>query len=147
MIGAASEFERAEVVRREWLAPSVNLCGILSARESGVVMEHVSLYLGHDSGPMHLAAAAGVPCVAIFSARQLPGVWFPYGPQHRVIYHDVPCRDCRLDICERYQKRCIASITVSEVIQAVREQVRRMRASGWRSEGTAPLRESQADQS
>jgi ADP-heptose:LPS heptosyltransferase len=121
MVGAADDFQRAELVRREWAGPSVNLCGKLTVRSSSAVMELASLYVGHDSGPMHLAAAAGVPCVSIFSARQKAGIWFPYGAQHQVLYHDVPCSDCNLDTCHQYQKRCITSITVDEVSHAADE--------------------------
>lgn len=121
MVGAADDFQRAELVRREWAGPSVNLCGKLTVRSSSAVMELASLYVGHDSGPMHLAAAVGVPCVSIFSARQKPGIWFPYGAQHHVLYHDVPCSDCNLDTCRQYQKRCITSITVDEVTHAADE--------------------------
>jgi hypothetical protein len=118
MVGAADDFQRAELVRRGWAGPSVNLCGKLTVRLSSAVMELASLYVGHDSGPMHLAAAAGIPCVSIFSARIKAGIWFPYGTQHQVLYHDVPCSNCDLDTCQRYQKRCIASITVDEVTHA-----------------------------
>ena len=121
MVGAADDYQRAELVRREWAGPSVNLCGKLTVRLSSAVMELASLYVGHDSGPMHLAAAAGVPCVSIFSARQKAGIWFPYGAQHQVLYHDVPCSDCNLDTCHQYQKRCITSITVDEVSHAADE--------------------------
>jgi heptosyltransferase-3 len=118
LVGAPNEFERSELMRSQWPGHSVNLCGVLNVRESAAAIELASVYIGHDSGPMHLAAAVGVPCVAIFSARQLPGVWFPFGLGHQVIYHNVPCRNCNLDKCERYQKRCITSITVEEVLQA-----------------------------
>jgi heptosyltransferase-3 len=121
MVGAADDFNRAELVRREWAGPSLNLCGKLTVRLSSAVMELASFYIGHDSGPMHLAAAAGVPCVSIFSARQKAGIWFPYGAQHQVLYHDVPCSDCNLDTCQQYQKRCITSITVDEVAHAAQE--------------------------
>ena len=118
LVGAPNEFERSELVRSKWPGHSVNLCGMLTVRETAAAIESASAYIGHDSGPMHLAAAVGVPCVAIFSARQLPGVWFPFGSGHQVIYHNVPCRNCGLDKCEHYQKRCITSITVEEVLQA-----------------------------
>ena len=121
LVGAAGEFERAQTVRGEWSGPSVNLCGKLSPRESAAVMRFAAVYIGHDSGPMHLAAAAGVPCLAIFTAREQPGVWFPYGSQHRVIYHDVPCKGCRLDTCVANAKTCIMSITVDEALQAASE--------------------------
>jgi heptosyltransferase III len=35
---------------------------------------------------MHLAALVGTPCVAVFSARAKPGVWFPRGSHNRIFY-------------------------------------------------------------
>ena len=68
---------------------------------------------------MHLAAAVGTPCVAIFAARNIPRVWFPYGEQHRVVYHEVDCMGCGLETCIVEGKKCILSITVAEVMVAV----------------------------
>ena len=82
--------------------------------------EHVRVFLGHDSGPMHLAAAVQTPCVAIFAARNKPRVWFPYGRQHRVVYHRVECWGCGLETCIVEKKRCLTSITVDEVAAEVR---------------------------
>jgi ADP-heptose:LPS heptosyltransferase len=84
-------------------------------------MKHANVYLGHDSGPIHLAAAAGVPCVGIYTAKNPAGQWFPYGNKHRVLFHDVPCAGCRLSECTVYAKRCITSITVAEVLGAVED--------------------------
>jgi len=50
------------------------------------VLRLVDVFLCHDSGPMHLAAAVGTPCVAVFSRHNPPGRWFPYGPDHTVLY-------------------------------------------------------------
>ena len=88
-IGAEVERERSAVLVRHWSGNALNLCGRLTVRESAALLSRARLYCGHDSGPMHLAAAVGTPCVAIFSSRNLPGEWFPYGRQHRVIYHSV----------------------------------------------------------
>jgi heptosyltransferase III len=79
------------------------------------------LFVGHDSGPMHLAAAVGTRCVAVFSARNLPRVWFPFGTNHRVIYHDVPCKGCGLETCTKFKKQCITSVSVDEVFSTVVE--------------------------
>jgi ADP-heptose:LPS heptosyltransferase len=67
---------------------------------------------------MHLAASVGTPCAAIFSARNKPGVWFPYGTRHKVVYHQVECYGCGLDLCERAKKKCISSITPEEFLDA-----------------------------
>ncbi len=97
----------------------LNLCGQLTPRESAAAFAQSRLFLGHDSGPMHLAATGGTPCVAIFAARNIPRVWFPYGPGHRVIYHEVNCMGCGLETCILERKKCLTSIKVDEVYEAV----------------------------
>jgi ADP-heptose:LPS heptosyltransferase len=68
---------------------------------------------------MHLASAAGTPCVAIFSARNLPGQWFPARSGHKVLYHKTDCFGCGLEHCTIERKKCILSISVDEVCGAV----------------------------
>lgn len=118
-LGSAAERGRSEQLLTSWRGHRLNLCGALSVRGSAAVLERAQLFVGHDSGPMHLAAAVGTVCVAIFSSRHLPGVWFPWGSSHRVIYNDVPCRGCNLDDCFEFGKKCITSITVNEVMQQI----------------------------
>jgi ADP-heptose:LPS heptosyltransferase len=97
----------------------VNLCGKLTPRESAAAFRRARLFIGHDSGPMHLAAAVQTPCVAIFAARNKPRVWFPYGSQHRVVYHQTECWGCGLETCIVERKRCLTSITVDEVVSEI----------------------------
>ena len=123
LIGAAEEAAVSDRVAIAWRGRSLNLCGSATPRESAAVMRSAALFLGHDSGPMHLAAAIGVPCVAIFGARNLPRVWFPYGSHHRVIYHQTDCAGCRLETCIEQKKKCILSITVEEALAAVLAQL------------------------
>lgn len=124
LLGAPEEAEASEFAAAGWRAasssPVLNLCGVLTPRESAAVLARAGVLLGHDSGPMHLAAAVQTPCVAVFAARNKPRVWFPYGRQHRVVYHEVSCSGCGLETCLVEQKRCLTSITVGEVVAAVR---------------------------
>ena len=126
--GAPEESEGSEFAAEGWReasasqagpAPVVNLCGKLSPRESAAAFARARIFIGHDSGPMHLAAAVQTPCVAIFAARNRPRTWFPYGEQHRVLYHRVPCWGCELETCIVEGKRCLTSITVAEVVAEV----------------------------
>ena len=125
LCGVAEEFAASEAAAGGWQEAGggvpINLCGKLTPRESAAVFERARMFIGHDSGPMHLAAAVQTPCVAIFAARNKPRVWFPYGRQHRVIYHPVDCWGCGLETCIKERKRCITSITVDEVMAAVRD--------------------------
>ena len=119
LIGAKEDSEVSEYAKADWASGSTNLCGKLSPRETAAVFEFAQLFLGPDSGPMHLAACAGVPCVICFSARGLPGVWYPAGRQHKVIYHQVECFGCNLETCILEGRKCLTSISVEEMTAAV----------------------------
>jgi heptosyltransferase-3 len=127
LLGAAEESEASEFAAEGWResggGAAVNLCGALTPRESAAAIERARLFVGHDSGPMHLAAAVGTPVVAIFAARNIPRQWFPFGKQHRVVYHRVECWGCGLETCIEQQKKCLMSIGVDEVMGAVRSQL------------------------
>ena len=121
LIGSKEEFKYSEQVSEHWSGAKLNLCGMLKPRESAAVLRMATIFVGHDSGPMHLSASVGTPCVGIFSARNKPGVWFPYGSKHRVIYHKTNCYGCGLEICNRERKKCIRSIAPTEVADAINE--------------------------
>ena len=124
LCGAAEESEASEFAANGWReksgGPVVNLCGLLTPRESAAAIARARVFVGHDSGPMHLAAAVQTPCVAIFAARNKPRVWFPYGRQHRVVYHQTDCWGCGLETCIVERKKCLTSITVAEVMAEVK---------------------------
>lgn len=119
MIGVQEEVCFCNEAFRDWAGAKVNLSGMLSPRESAAVIGHAALFIGPDSGPMHLAASVGVPCVCVFSAQGLPGVWFPPGERNLVIYHQTECYGCGLQTCVDMDKKCIRSVTVDEMEQAV----------------------------
>jgi heptosyltransferase-3 len=119
MIGVKEETGICENVAIEWTGAKVNLAGRLSPRESAAILSNARVFIGPDSGPMHLAASVRTPCVIAFSARALPGTWYPVGQQHRVIYHQTECYGCYLQTCTVKAKKCMRSITTVEMEQAV----------------------------
>ncbi|MGZ0656213.1 glycosyltransferase family 9 protein [Coraliomargarita sp. W4R53] len=90
-------------------------CGDLSLRQAVGALSDCEFYLGNDTGTMHMAAAAGIPCVGIFSARDVPGKWYPYGKKHIVHRIPVECEGCMLKTCVEEQRRCLTSISVRQV--------------------------------
>jgi ADP-heptose:LPS heptosyltransferase len=116
MIGSADEFSRCEDLAAHWCGPAINLCGKLTPRESGAVASGAVAFVGHDSGPAHLAAAAGAKVVTVFSGRSLPGVWFPFGNEQYVLWERTDCFNCGLSVCEKEAMRCIRSITPQQVV-------------------------------
>lgn len=71
----------------------------------------------NDSGPMHVANAAGVPVVALFGPTKLE--WFgPRGaPSRAVRVAEMPCRPC-FDVCKFMETHCMTRISENEVVEA-----------------------------
>jgi heptosyltransferase III len=122
-IGSSEDALPAEEIAAQWKGPTINLCGTLTPRISAAVIERAKLFLGHDGGPMHLAAAVGAPIVAVFSARAYPGTWFPFQETAEVIYPSGPCFCRGREQCRVGKQSCILSIKPEEVFAACRRQI------------------------
>lgn len=100
---------------------AVNLCGQTSLVELGGVMQAMDLAVTVDTGPMHVAAAAGVPVLALFGPTD-PQRTGPYGPQHRVLaVTDETCVRCYSDRCKRGELLCMERIPPGDVAAAALE--------------------------
>jgi len=117
--GSREEVALCEFVSADWSGARLNLAGRLTPREAAAVYGHATVFIGPDSGPKHLAGSVGTPCVCVCAAKELPGVWDPPGTRNQILYHQMECFGCLLETCIEMQKKCIRSITVDEVEQAV----------------------------
>lgn len=131
IIGGADEARAAEAVTGDWPHGRFTvLAGRLSVLESAEALRRATLYVGNDTGAMHLAAAVGTPCVAIFAAREPGRSWHPYGDAHVVVRRDdVPCANCYLSECTVEGLRCLTAIDVDAVWEACRAMLAVRRAA------------------
>ena len=113
IFGGAEDREKGERMIETW-GRGVNAAGELSVRESAALLRDCRLYLGNDTGTMHLAAAVGTPCVAIFAATDWIGKWTPFGDNNRVFRKRVECEGCHTPDCFNNHK-CLDLVTVDEV--------------------------------
>jgi heptosyltransferase-3 len=118
-LGSQEEAEDSEFCSSLWGKVGLNLCGKSTPRVSAAILAKCKLFIGHDSGPMHLAACVGIPCVAVFSARNLPRQWFPRGNKNVILYNKTECAGCGLEVCIVNQKKCLSAISVNQVENAV----------------------------
>jgi heptosyltransferase-3 len=107
VVGAREDRARGDQLIAAWGGEGRNLCGDLTPRETYGVMQGANFFIGHDSGPLHLAAAAQLRCVGLFGSFNEPKKWHPPGEGH-VIIHEM---------------RGIAAITVDRVLDAVTSTV------------------------
>ena len=87
-VGGAEDAERADNIAADGSHRRLNLCGKLSPRETAAVLTKAQLFVGHDSGPLHLAAASHVTCIGLFNSGSKPHKWYPFGSQNRVFRFD-----------------------------------------------------------
>jgi len=71
----------------------INYTGKLSLKQSGALIQQSSLFIGPDSGLLHLACAINVPVIAIFGPGNL-AKWGPKGKKHKVITENAICSPC-----------------------------------------------------
>jgi lipopolysaccharide heptosyltransferase II len=110
----SGEAEIAEEVRRA-CGREFALLDELDLRQLIALIAGCRLFISNDSGPTHLAAAAGRPVVAIFGSSSSVH-WRPWGTKHRVVQNDFPCNPCRGDRCYAFaEPRCILSVTLEQV--------------------------------
>ncbi len=94
------------------LGPDLDLPGLAAA------MSHLDLLVTNDSGPMHLAAALGVPCIALFGPTDRRRT-APAGRGHVVLDRDLWCSPCFKRRCPLLHHGCMRGIGVAEVATAV----------------------------
>ena len=123
IFGGRGDIPLANRLIKQW-GKGISAAGELGVRAAAAVLAHCRLYVGNDTGTMHLAAAVGTPCVGIFSAQDWPGRWYPYGPTHIVLRRSVPCEGCRLTVCTEEGLRCLKEIGVADVLQACHTMLR-----------------------
>ncbi len=82
------------------------------------------LYIGNDSGPMHLAAAVGTPTIAVWGSSDSRR-WRPWRVDHRVVQNPFECNPCPGYRClVADTPLCIESVTVDQVHEAANELLR-----------------------
>jgi heptosyltransferase-3 len=116
-IGGSRERGLCDELCAAWGPRSHNLAGRLSVFGSASVLSQCATFIGNDSGPTHLAAMVGIPCVAIFSARNAPGQWQPLGGHHIVLEDRPECAGCMLDDCVHEAKKCLTRIETGRVVR------------------------------
>lgn len=119
-IGSKSERSLAAEALKDVPAPCWNCCGETTLTQLAAVIEKAELFVGNDSGPGHLAAALGTPCVTFIAQLYPPGVWEPRGSASLVLRQEVPCQFCRSEThCPQSTQACIKGISVAEAYAGV----------------------------
>ncbi|MXV79009.1 glycosyltransferase family 9 protein [Candidatus Poribacteria bacterium] len=124
IIITGSVSEQNLVDQLPYIDSTINLVGKTNLLELGALLEMCALCLTCDSGPMHIAAAVGTPCVALFGPTD-PMRHQPYGEGHTIIEKPVSCRPCYKRTCMQKDVPylCMKEIETSHVLDVVLERL------------------------
>lgn len=130
----AGEAERADVAQAQAAlgAPSVSLAGLLTVGELAALIGGARLLLCNNSGPAHLAAAAGTPVVVLYAATNPQHT--PWRVASRVLSLAVPCRNCLQSVCPQGHHDCLLRIEADAVADAAIDLLRQTATGatvGW----------------
>jgi lipopolysaccharide heptosyltransferase II len=125
VLGAPADRDAARVVLEAAGPAAVDAVGFGGIARMAALVERCALFLGNDSGPMHVAAAIGTPTVAVFGPG-VPGKTAPYVPEdrRREVTRNYPCAPCRQDFFRECSPApsgkpwCLESVGPDEVLAA-----------------------------
>jgi len=117
LCGTPAERELGDAITARMRTQPTSLIGATTVEEFLALLPAADLFIGNDSGAMHLAAGAGVPQVVIFGPTDETGTG-PLNPRARLVKHPVSCSPCFLRHCP-IDHRCMTRVSVDDVWQAV----------------------------
>ena len=123
ILGGKDESPLGETISRALPSRCLNLCGATSLPEMVEWLRLASLLVTNDTGPMHVAAALGLPLVALFGPTE-PRRTGPYGQLQNVLRIELPCSPCLKADCH-YEKReeCLRALPAETVFQKVEQML------------------------
>jgi heptosyltransferase-2 len=128
LFGTAAEASVSTAISAEMRQPPIDLTGKTAIADLPALLSQCHLFIGNDSGAMHVAAAVGVPIVAVFGPTD------PFGTapvtQHCTVVQQKPyCSPCFLRRCPT-DHRCMTTITADMVEAAARPWLSLIRVQG-----------------
>lgn len=112
-----------QIIQKADLENISDVSGEMSLLQTKQLIENACLFIGNDSGPMHIAAISGIPTIGLLGPN-LPDISGPMGLNSITIFHQLSCSGCNQRNCIS-SYRCINLITKEEIINTCKEIIER----------------------
>jgi len=117
--GVGGEQELVEGIRAACGGETHSLAGLLTLEETAALISLAPLLISNNTGPVHLAAAAGTPVVDLYALTNPQHT--PWSVPCRVLSHDVPCKYCYKSVCPEGHNNCLRLISPDSVVRAAEQ--------------------------
>jgi ADP-heptose:LPS heptosyltransferase len=114
--GTVEERSLVETVRTAVGQRAHSVAGMLDLPEMAALVAEAPLLISNNSAPVHLAAAAGTPVVDLYALTNPQHT--PWHVASRVLYRDVPCKNCYKSVCPEGHGACLSGIEPDEIVRA-----------------------------
>jgi heptosyltransferase-2 len=126
IFGGPHEVDIAADIEMHLAGSCLNMAGKTSVRELMALIGRCNFFVTNDSGPMHIAAACGIPLVAIFGSTDHTGT-APYSKNAVIVRKEIPCAPCKLRECPT-DRACMSAVTTEDVVDSARTLLDRIRS-------------------
>jgi len=117
--GSASEVRLVKEIQDRVPRKTQSVAGLFNLAELAALLRLAPVLISNNTGPVHIAAALGTPVVDIYALTNPQHT--PWGVENRVLFHDVPCKNCHKSICPEGHHHCLTLVPPQVVIQATEE--------------------------
>ena len=116
--GDSSEVMEIKMIQQQLGFETFSIAGLFNLTELAAVCSKASLYVGNESGPLHIAALSGSPSLGLYGPGE-PFVFYPWGNKTQVIHPILECNPCDQIHCVHPENPCINRIELMQVITKV----------------------------
>jgi heptosyltransferase-2 len=118
LFGTAAETQVTSAIGGAMKHPPIDLAGKTAIADLPGLLSQCHLFVGNDSGAMHVAAAVGLPVVAVFGPTDPDGT-APVTPRCTILQEKPYCSPCFLRRCPT-DHRCMTRVSADAVAGAAR---------------------------
>ncbi|RUZ80235.1 glycosyltransferase family 9 protein [Mesorhizobium sp. M7A.F.Ca.US.006.01.1.1] len=131
LVGGPDERPVAQSIVETATSPVASVVGKASLEVLVASLAEAAIFLGNDSGPMHVAASVGTPAVGLFG-MQSPDLWGPFVVPNKTLRPSLPCPCIAPGVCKEYNPGavyCVQRLQVAEVAEATLDLIGEVRKS------------------
>lgn len=115
MVGGSKDDVLSKRIAASMAIKPVNFTGKISLFETAAIIEKAKVFIGNDSGLMHMAAAMGTYVIALFGPGDINRIRpFCSAGRYKIVTHNLPCAPCYKRTCASH--KCMESITVNDIL-------------------------------
>jgi ADP-heptose:LPS heptosyltransferase len=113
--GDKTDVEEIENIRKKLPFTTYTIAGDFNLAEFAALVSKATLYVGNESGPLHIAAVSNIPLIGLYGPGE-PFVFYPWSKKSAYIHYVLECNPCDQIHCVHSENPCIKRIQLQEVI-------------------------------